>query len=104
MDCYSVGEKRDLQEMPHILLHPQRDLLGSSTYAAAAAAAAVPEKVGKDQMDLLAVAPLLPFGRLAEEGCCLKKQMDLALQMDLEPGLHIRVAVQIYMLLHHTSC
>lgn len=98
MDCYSVGEKRDLQEMPHTLLHPQRDLLGSSTYAAVA------EKVGKDQMDLLAVAPLLPFGRLAEEGRCLIKQMDLALQMDLEPGLHIRVAAQIYMLLHHTSC
>lgn len=67
MDCYSVGEKRELHEKPQIL-NPQRDLLGSSTYAAAAEAE--PETVGKDRMDLLAVA-LLPFGQRPREQCCL---------------------------------
>ena len=101
MDCYSAGEKQDGLEMPHIL-HPQRDLLGSSTYAAAVAE---PERVvGKDQMDLLAVAALLPFGHWLGEGRCLIKQMDHSLQTDSGRVLHMPVAVQIYMLLHRISC
>lgn len=95
-----MGEKQDWGEM-HQILHPQRDLLGSSTYAAAAAEVE-PEMVGKDQMDLLAVA-LQPFGQQLEEGCCLIKQMDHALQMDLGPVLHILAVEQIYMPLHRIS-
>lgn len=91
-------EKQDSKETPGIL-HPQRDLLGSSTYAAVVA-----DKVGKDQMDLLAVEPWLPFGRWVEEGCCLTKRKGRALQMDLGLVLHTLVAVQIYMLLHRISC
>lgn len=103
MDCCSVGEEQDWgQEMLQIL-HPQRDLLGSSTYDAAAAAVVAEAEmvVGKDQMDLLAVA-LLPIGQLAGEGCCLIEQMDPAFQMDLGLVLHILV-VEIYMPLHRIS-
>ena len=98
MDFYYEGEKQDSQEMPRIL-HPQRDLLGSSAYAAAVA-----DMVGNEGMDLYAVEQVLPFVRLTWEGCYLIKQKDLALQMDLGLALHILVAAQIYMLLHHISC
>jgi len=69
MDCYYVGEKRDLHENPQIL-DRQRDLQGPSTYAAADEAEAEAGTVGKDQMDLLAVA-FLPFGQQPGERCCL---------------------------------
>lgn len=103
---YSVGEKQGSREMPHILLlHPRRDLQDPSTDAAVAVAVAVavPDKVGMDQMDLLAAEPLQPFGRPVEEGRCSIKQMDPPLQMDLGRVLHTQAAA-IYMLLHRISC
>lgn len=88
--------------MPRILRR-QRDLPGSSTYAAVAAAG---ETVGgKDQMDLLLVVALRPFGRRLVERCCWIQQMDLALQMDLGlMVLHKPVVVQLCMRPRRISC
>lgn len=96
-----MGEKQDWGEMLQIL-HPQRDLLGSSTYAAAVVAVTEAEMVGKVQKDLLDGA-LLPFGQQEGEGRCLIKQMDHALQMDLGLVLRIVVVEKICMPLHRIS-
>lgn len=96
-----MGEKQHWGGMLQIL-YPQRDLLGSSTYAVAAVVAVSEvEMVGKVQKDLLDAA-LLPFEQQAGEERCLIKQMDPALQMDL--GLLLRIlVVEIYMPLHRIS-
>jgi len=53
MDCYYEREKQDAKEMPHIL-HPRKDLLSSSAYAAGEG-----DMVGNDRKDLHAVEKLL---------------------------------------------
>ena len=90
--------KQDSQETP-CNLHHQRDWLGSSTYAVVEA-----DKVSKNRMDSLVIAPWPPFERPSVEGCCLMGQMDHALQMDLGQVLHTLPAdLQIYMPLHRIS-
>ena len=60
--------------------------------------------VGNDQRGWTAVETLPPFELREGEQHCLKKQMGLGPQTDLELEIHKQVAEMPYMLLHRTSC
>lgn len=83
-------------------------LMGSSSYVAVAASAAMAANeagrlVDMVQRDWSVAETLLPFELKEGEQLCSTWKMDLAPQMDLELALH-KQAVALYMPLHRTNC
>lgn len=60
--------------------------------------------VGTNQRDCSADEPLLTFGLMEEGRHCLKRKMDLRLQMDLGLAFHIQAAERLYTQHHRTNC